>query len=106
MEFRDKTLTCRECSKQFIWTAGEQAFYRERGLINIPGRCTECRSNRKERLGQQRQPVAEVVCAECGTTTTVPFIPRNGKPVYCSSCLSTVRERETAEAAEESSAVS
>ena len=96
MDFNDKTLTCRECSKPFVWTAGEQAFYKERGLINIPARCAECRSNRKERLGLQRQPVTEVVCAECGTMTTVPFVPRNGKPVYCSTCLTGIREREAA----------
>lgn len=96
MEFRDKTLTCRECNKPFVWTSGEQAFYKERGLINIPARCTGCRSNRKERLGLRPQPITEVVCAECGTKTTVPFVPRNGKPVYCSTCLSTVREREEA----------
>ncbi len=101
MDFRDKTLTCRECHKAFVWTAGEQAFYKERGLINIPGRCAECRSNRRERLGQQRQSVTEVVCAECGTTTTVPFVPRNGKPVYCSTCLSGIRERESEEAPKE-----
>lgn len=94
MDFQDKTLTCRECHNPFVWTAGEQVFYKERGLINIPGRCAECRSNRRERLGQQRQSVTEVVCAECGTTTTVPFVPRNGKPVYCSTCLAGVRERE------------
>lgn len=94
MEFENKTLTCRECSKAFVWTTGEQAFYKERGLINIPARCTGCRSNRKSKLGLQTQTVTEVVCAECGTTTTVPFVPRNGKPVYCSMCLSKVRELE------------
>ncbi|HEV2074430.1 MAG TPA: zinc-ribbon domain containing protein [Thermomicrobiales bacterium] len=94
MEFSDKTLTCRECSKPFVWTAGEQAFYKDRQLINIPARCTECRSNRKERLGLQRQPITEVVCAECGLTTTVPFVPRNGRPVYCSTCLAGVRAQE------------
>lgn len=96
MDFDDKTLTCRECSKSFVWTAGEQAFYKERGLINIPARCSACRSNRKTKLGLQSQTITEVVCAECGTTTTVPFVPRNGKPVYCSVCLSKVRELEEA----------
>ena len=96
MEFSDKTLTCRECNKPFVWTAGEQAFYKQRELINIPARCTECRSNRKERLGLQRQPITEVVCAECGLATTVPFVPRNGRPVYCSACLAGVRAREEA----------
>jgi CxxC-x17-CxxC domain-containing protein len=100
MPFTDKTLTCRECHKPFLWTAGEQIFFKERGLINIPARCVECRSNRKEKLGLQRQTVTEVVCAECGQTTTVPFVPRNGKPIYCSSCLVVARERAEAEKAE------
>jgi CxxC-x17-CxxC domain-containing protein len=99
MQFTDKTLTCRECHKPFLWTAGEQAFFKERGLINIPARCVECRSNRKEKMGLQRQTVTEVVCADCGQKTTVPFVPRNGKPIYCSPCLAKAREREEAEKA-------
>jgi CxxC-x17-CxxC domain-containing protein len=97
VEFSDKTLTCRECSKPFVWTAGEQAFYKEKALINIPARCTDCRSARKAKLGLQRRAVTEVVCAECGQTTTVPFVPRNGNPVYCSVCLAKVRQRQEAE---------
>ncbi|HEV8655062.1 MAG TPA: zinc-ribbon domain containing protein, partial [Candidatus Limnocylindria bacterium] len=26
MSFADKTLTCRDCGQEFIWTAGEQEF--------------------------------------------------------------------------------
>lgn len=99
MQFNDKTLTCRECHKPFLWTAGEQAFFKERGLINIPARCVECRSNRKEKMGLARQTVTEVFCADCGQKTTVPFVPRNGKPIYCSPCLATARAREEEEAA-------
>lgn len=99
MQFKDKVLMCRECRKPFLWTAGEQRFFKERGLINIPARCTDCRSNRKERLGMARERVTEVSCAECGCTTTVPFVPRNGKPIYCSTCLVKVRAREAALAA-------
>lgn len=29
----------------------------------------------------------QVVCAECGTSTTVPFRPRQDRPVYCSPCF-------------------
>jgi CxxC-x17-CxxC domain-containing protein len=29
----------------------------------------------------------EVVCAECGATTTVPFKPTSGRPVYCRDCF-------------------
>ena len=98
MELSDKTLTCRECNKPFVWTVGEQRFYKEKALINIPARCPECRSARRVKLGLQRNPVTEVVCAECGQSTTVPFVPRNGNPVYCSVCLPRVREREAAAA--------
>ncbi|MDP9369160.1 MAG: hypothetical protein M3Q03_12945, partial [Chloroflexota bacterium] len=43
------------------------------------------------KLGLQDRAQTEVVCAECGETTTVPFVPRNGNPVYCSRCFDRVR---------------
>ncbi|HEX2054815.1 MAG TPA: zinc-ribbon domain-containing protein, partial [Actinomycetota bacterium] len=45
--FNDKTLTCRDCGRDFVFTAGEQEFYQSRGLINEPGRCADCRRARK-----------------------------------------------------------
>lgn len=86
MEFVDRSLVCRDCGKSFIWTAGEQQFYQEKGLTNIPVRCAACRSARKAKLGLQDRAQTEVVCAECGAVTTVPFVPRNGNPVLCSRC--------------------
>ncbi len=47
MSYVDKTLTCRDCGRQFAFTAGEQEFYASRGLMHEPGRCPECRSARK-----------------------------------------------------------
>ena len=47
MEFTDKTLVCEDCGKEFTFTAGEQAFYKEKGLDNEPKRCKECRDARK-----------------------------------------------------------
>ena len=35
--FEDKTLTCRECGQQFVFTASEQQFYAEKGFQNEPG---------------------------------------------------------------------
>ena len=29
----------------------------------------------------------ETVCAQCGRPTTVPFVPRAGRPVYCQDCF-------------------
>ncbi|MCW4035342.1 MAG: hypothetical protein NWF03_08270 [Candidatus Bathyarchaeota archaeon] len=33
----------------------------------------------------------EVKCTECGKSTTVPFEPTKGKPVYCRPCLTKKR---------------
>jgi len=46
----DKTLTCRDCGQAFTFTAGEQAFYQERGFSE-PQRCPACRSARKAQRG-------------------------------------------------------
>ena len=42
----DKTVTCRDCGQAFTFTAGEQAFYQERGFSE-PQRCPSCRAERK-----------------------------------------------------------
>ena len=43
----DRTLTCRDCGQQFVFTEGEQAFYTERGFSE-PTRCKPCRDVRKQ----------------------------------------------------------
>ncbi len=91
MAFEDKTLTCRDCAEEFIFTAGEQGFYFEKGLMNEPQRCPACRaSRRRERTTGSRQ-MYEVVCAQCGKDTTVPFLPKLDRPVYCGTCYEQVR---------------
>jgi hypothetical protein len=47
----DKTLICKDCGKEFIFTEGEQAFYKEKGFENEPQRCPECRRLRKQQRG-------------------------------------------------------
>jgi CxxC-x17-CxxC domain-containing protein len=42
----DRTLTCRDCGKEFVFTAGEQEFYQQRGFSE-PQRCQDCRAARK-----------------------------------------------------------
>jgi len=46
----DKTLKCQEpdCGQDFIFTVGEQEFYKERGFAEEPKRCKECRDKRKQ----------------------------------------------------------
>ncbi len=44
--FEDKTLTCKKCGGEFIWTASEQKFYKEKGFYR-PSMCKNCRSSIK-----------------------------------------------------------
>lgn len=46
-KYTDKTLKCKECGAEFVFTAGEQEFYAERGFVNEPQRCKACRDARK-----------------------------------------------------------
>jgi CxxC-x17-CxxC domain-containing protein len=95
MEFEDKMLTCRDCNKQFVFSAGEQEFFSAKGLVNEPKRCPNCRLlMRIQRNGEDVNRVAEVSCAECGVPTRVPFQPKGYRPVYCAYCFQT-KKRET-----------
>ena len=49
----DKTLTCKDCNADFVFTEGEQAFYQEKGFENEPQRCPSCRQAKKQ---QRRSP--------------------------------------------------
>ncbi len=46
-EYTDMTLICAETGKEFVWTAGEQKFYDEKGFTNKPKYCPEVRAKRK-----------------------------------------------------------
>ena len=84
--FQDKTLVCKDCGKEFIFTVGEQEFYAEKGFQNEPVSCKDCRSSRKTTRSTDRE-MFDAVCAECGAPTKIPFQPRNDRPVYCSNCF-------------------
>ena len=43
----DKTLVCKDCGADFVFTEGEQKFYAEKGFDNEPQRCPDCRKARK-----------------------------------------------------------
>ncbi len=48
----DKTLVCKDCGQEFVFTVGEQEFYEEKGFENEPTRCKECRKARKANRNQ------------------------------------------------------
>jgi CxxC-x17-CxxC domain-containing protein len=103
MSGSDLLLTCSDCGQEFVFTAGEQQFFQERGYSS-PRRCKPCRQAKQGAAGGGHAPShsegggggystssgastgTTVVCASCGQTTTVPFEPRGDRPVYCKSC--------------------
>ncbi len=95
--FQDKTLVCRDCGREFVFSAQEQEFFATKGFTNEPGRCQACRSTRKQNsrgvgrgpsAGRPQRQMYPAVCAACGTETQVPFQPRGDRPVYCRDCFS------------------
>ena len=104
MSYQDRSIKCRDCGRDFVFTSGEQEFYASKGLMNDPVRCPECRNQRKSarntlesdtgyvrysgaasfggRTPRQMHPAA---CALCSDMIEVPFIPRGDRPVYCST---------------------
>ena len=83
--YEDKTLVCKECGQEFVFTAGEQEFYAERGFQNEPQRCKACRDARKNAARGPREYFT-AVCAACGgacpssRSLTVPCTAASASP--------------------------
>lgn len=84
--YEDKTLVCKECGNEFVFTAGEQEFYAEKGFVNEPQRCKNCRDARKTSSRSNEREMFTATCASCGGDAKVPFRPKEDRPVYCSEC--------------------
>lgn len=95
MNLADKILQCRDCSRDFVFTGGEQEFYQSRGLMHEPRRCPDCRNARRAGEGgggaRPAREMHDVVCSNCGRLTQVPFLPTGSRPVYCQDCFQTAR---------------
>jgi CxxC-x17-CxxC domain-containing protein len=89
--YQDKTLICKDCGNEFVFTAGEQEFYAEKGFENEPQRCKECRAIRKNNMKAQKE-MYTAQCAACGGEARVPFRPKEDRPVYCSECFAKMKE--------------
>ena len=95
MSFVSRTLTCVDCGSEFVFSAEDQEYHASKGFENEPKRCPDCRRARKAQRGDgggggrgYGREMFDVVCAECGRDTQVPFEPRTGRPVYCRDCFS------------------
>ncbi|HRI04758.1 MAG TPA: zinc-ribbon domain containing protein [Pyrinomonadaceae bacterium] len=98
--FEDKTIQCVGCSDDFIWSAGEQLFYAQKDLLNPPKRCKPCKLAKTRRIadiaiahatGKKHRVDVRAQCANCSKSTTVPFYPSQGRPVYCRDCYIVIK---------------
>jgi CxxC-x17-CxxC domain-containing protein len=119
VSYTDRTLTCVDCSVEFIHSAADQEFYTEKGFVSDPKRCPSCRASRRamrDSSGYETRDIGgprgyergdnhtqreyfAVICSKCGNAAQVPFKPRMDKPVYCSDCFRTVQAEGDAAAA-------
>ena len=109
MEFTEQSLVCTTCGQTFLFTAQEQAFYKERGFQHTPKRCRECRRAKRAMRPQEggagmgrasrgdgaqaaRDPdsqpdLFEATCSACGASVQLSFRPDGVRPVYCRACF-------------------
>ncbi len=55
MESEDRKIKCIDCFDDFIFSAGEQKFYMEKGFSE-PKRCKACRAKKKAERSQRAYP--------------------------------------------------
>ena len=94
----DLMLICRDCGKEFSFTASQQAAHSRKGFTNQPTRCLGCWSNGRTARTATRAITRNIpsgdkgktypaVCAICGVDTTLPFKPTHDRPGYCQNCF-------------------
>ena len=88
--YQDEKLICKDCGAEFIFTAGEQEFYAEKGFQNKPQRCKACRDARKN-AGKPQRELYTTTCARCGKVMREKSYKRLkkyrvGKDYYCRDC--------------------
>lgn len=92
MDYQDKKLNCKDCHKDFVWSAGEQKFFADKGFTNPPIRCTDCRKKKKDGVAgsSQNKPSEEmhqIKCSKCAKVSEIPFKPRDPENILCSDCF-------------------
>jgi Probable zinc-ribbon domain len=99
--YQDKTRTCSECSRPFIYTAAEQEFYAGVGFAEGPSRCPTCRGvDEPDSSGglangfvrdyaeSTEEQLFAAACVRCGAMTRVPARMVFGDgTIYCADCI-------------------
>ena len=105
-EYQDRAIKCVDCAEDFIWTAGEQVFFHDKGLKNEPKRCKPCKQAKNERLaaiaaaqssGVRQRIEVSVLWLNVVNKQPSPSIPRrDGRSIVARAFLLDELLRETA----------
>ncbi|MEK7548535.1 MAG: zinc-ribbon domain-containing protein [Patescibacteria group bacterium] len=84
-EYQDRSLKCKDCGREFPWTASEQRFFASKGFKNKPARCKDCRELNRQKIDAE---YFKITCANCQTVGEVLFKPKNPQAdIYCKPCF-------------------
>ena len=86
-EYIDKVLRCKECGKNFTFSAEEQKFYADRGFLKEPTTCGDCRNGSGNNTTSSGRKFYTTNCGRCGKEIQVPYKPNPDRPSYCSDCF-------------------
>lgn len=76
--------TCKQCNKEFLIIAQEQAFYKRKSLP-WPENCPECRRKRRLSLRNERK-LFKRQCDNCKKEIISTYRPDSPYIVYCQEC--------------------
>lgn len=75
---------CAKCTKEFLITTQEQAFYDKKSLPQ-PKNCPKCRRDRRRSLRNARK-LYKRPCDKCKTELVSTYFPDSPYVVYCEKC--------------------
>ncbi|MFH1012841.1 MAG: zinc-ribbon domain containing protein [Candidatus Peregrinibacteria bacterium] len=81
---KGQTHHCRQCKKEFLVIAQEQAFYQQKKLP-FPQHCPECRRDRRRGLRNERK-LYERRCDKCHLELLSTYAKDCPYIVYCEDC--------------------
>jgi ribosomal protein S27E len=89
---KDKKLKCKDCSREFVFSARDQEFFTRQGWPD-PIRCKDCRRHAKiyrkaleDGLKISVGEIHEVRCAKCGRKLLSDREIKRGEREYCDIC--------------------
>lgn len=88
MMYTDQTLICKDCGKNFVFTARDQEFFAQKGFTNAPTRCRDCRLKKKVTSdAAANRVIYKITCKKCGKVGEMAVEPRKPHDVFCADCF-------------------